>query len=273
MPEGDTIYRAAHTLNLALAGHTVTAFQSVFPALSRIDEDHPLAGRKVERVYAMGKNLVMQFSDDLFLRTHMRMHGSWHIYKPGERWRRAHDEMRIVIETAVWVAVAFVVPVAEFHSAATLEQQDDLRLIGPDFAAETFDFEEAKRRIQARPDEDIADVLLNQRIVAGLGNEYKSEVLFIARVHPFAKVRHIPPVELTKILEVSRKLMLANTAPGARGRVTTFSLDPRHSQYVYERSGKPCRRCGSAIRFARQGPHARVTFWCERCQVTHAPPV
>lgn len=271
MPEGDTIHRAAHTLNLALAGQIVTSFASVFPALLRRDEDHPLVGRVVERVYALGKNLLMQFSGDLFLRTHMRMHGSWHIYKPGERWQRPRDEMRIVIETPAWVAVAFAVPVAEFHSAASLQQQEDVRLIGPDFAAETFDFDEAKRRVQARPTEEIADVLLNQRVVAGLGNEYKSEVLFMAKVHPFALVQAVPELALTKVLETGRKLMLANTAPGARGRVTTFSLDPRQAQYVYERSGKPCRRCGARIHFARQGPNARVTFWCEPCQSTGAP--
>lgn len=271
MPEGDTIHRAAHTLNLALAGQPITAFSSVFAALCRVDEDHPLAGRTVERVYAAGKNLVMQFSGDLFLRTHMRMHGSWHIYKPGERWRRPRDEMRIVIETPAWVAVAFVVPVAEFHSASSLERQEDMRLIGPDFAADDFDLHEAQRRVQARPTEEIADVLLNQRVVAGLGNEYKSEVLFIARVSPFALVAQVPEESLTKILQTGRKLMLANIAPGARGRVTTFSLDPRHSLFVYERSGKPCRRCGTPIRFARQGIHARVTFWCARCQVTGAP--
>ncbi len=117
MPEGDTIYRAARTLNLALAGHTVTGFQSVFPRLSRVDDDTPLRGRTIERVEARGKHLLMWFRGDLVLRTHMRMHGSWHIYRPGERWQRPRHEMRIVIETAGMHAVGFSVPVAEFDTA------------------------------------------------------------------------------------------------------------------------------------------------------------
>src|SRR5688572_23625035 len=185
MPEGDTIYRAARTLHAALAGRVITKFESVFSQLARVDADAPLKGRTIERVVSEGKHLIMDFSGDLHLRTHMRMHGSWHIYRPGERWRMRRSDMRIVLETDEWVAVAFNVPVAEFHNARSLERQEDLRKIGPDFLAEEFDFDEAFRRMRARPDADIADVLLNQRVVAGVGNEYKSEVLFITRINPF----------------------------------------------------------------------------------------
>src|SRR4051812_23941222 len=147
MPEGDTIHRAARTLHAALAGQTVTRFETVFPQLARIDHQQPVAGRVIESVNAAGKNLLMHFSGDLHMRTHMRMNGSWHIYRPGERWRKRFTDMRIVLETAQWVAVAFNVPVAEFHNAHSLERQDDLLHIGPDFLAETFDAEEATRRI------------------------------------------------------------------------------------------------------------------------------
>jgi endonuclease VIII len=266
MPEGDTIYRAAHTLHTALAGRSVTRFATVLPQLARIDEDAPIAGRTVERVSSTGKNLVIEFSGDLFLRTHMRMHGSWHIYKPGERWQRPRDAMRIVIETDAWVAVAFDVPVAELHDARSLERQDDLRNIGPDFLAETFDEAEALRRIRERGDQSIADTLLNQRVVSGVGNEYKSEVLFLARVSPFAAVSALDDETLRRILHLARKLMLANVAKSSPSRVTTFSLDPRQTKYVYGRAGKPCRKCGTAIEMARQGPDARVTFWCPGCQ-------
>src|SRR5216684_4510626 len=116
MPEGDSIYRAAKALHRALAGRKVTSFETVLPKLARIDEDTPLAGRTIERVISAGKNLIIEFSGDLHLHTHMKMSGSWHIYRPGERWQRPHREMRIVIETAELVAVAFMVPVAEFHT-------------------------------------------------------------------------------------------------------------------------------------------------------------
>jgi endonuclease-8 len=262
MPEGDTIHRAAHTLNAALAGRMITRFVTVLPQLARVDEDAPLAGRTIESVEAAGKNLLMHFSGDLHLRTHMRMHGSWHIYRPGERWRARRDDMRIVIETAEWVAVGFHIPVAEFYD----ERQEDLRKIGPDFLGETFDETEAMERMRARGDQEIADVLLNQRVVAGIGNEYKSEVLFMARVNPFARVRDLGDEAILTILRTARKVMLANIRKRSMGRVTTFSLDARQAQYVFGRGGKPCRKCGTAIEYAKQGRDVRGTYWCPRCQ-------
>lgn len=268
MPEGDTIHRAARTLHAALAGRTITRFETVLPGLARIDEQTPLAGRTIERVEAAGKNLLMHFSGDLHLRTHMRMRGSWHLYKPGEKWRIARAEMRLVIETDAWVAVGFNIPVAEFHDATTLARQEDLRLIGPDFIGEEFDFDEALRRIRARPDEEIADVLLNQRVVSGIGNEYKSELLFIARIHPFTLVRDLSDEELRHVLERARKIMIANVAKRSPARITTFSLDPRAQQYVYGRGRKPCRKCGTPIEYAKQGRDARHTYWCPKCQIS-----
>jgi len=267
MPEGDTIHRAARTLHAALAGRTITRFETVFPQLARVDHDAPLAGRVVERVTAAGKNLLMDFSGDLHLRTHMRMNGSWHIYKPGERWRKRFSEMRIVLETDAWVAVAFNVPVAEFHDARSLERQDDLLHIGPDFLGETFDFDEARRRIRERADGEIADVLLNQRVVAGIGNEYKSELLFMSRISPFAKVSELTDEQLDTILKLSRKVMLANVNKRSAARITNFSLDLSQKQYVYSRGGKPCRKCGTKIEYAKQGKDVRGTYWCPKCQV------
>lgn len=262
MPEGDTIHRAARTLHAALAGRTVTKFETVFPQLARVE----VRGRSVESVEAMGKNLLMHFSGDLHLRTHMRMNGSWHIYKPGERWRKRFSEMRILIETDAWVAVAFNVPVAEMHDSRSLERQDDLLHIGPDFLGEEFDFDEARRRIRARGDGEIAVVLLNQRVVSGIGNEYKSELLFLARVNPFARVDQLTDDQLDTILKTARKVMLANIRKRSPARITNFSLNPRTWQYVYGRGGKPCLKCGTPIEYAKQGTDARGTYWCPKCQ-------
>jgi endonuclease VIII len=279
MPEGDTIYRAARTLHAALAGRQVIRFETVYPQLARVDADAPLAGRTIERVVSEGKHLIFDFSGGLHLRTHMRMHGSWHIYRPGERWRKRRSEMRIVLETDAWVAVAFNVPVAEFHDARSLERQEDLRKIGPDFLADEFDFDEALRRMRARPDSDIAGVLLNQRVVAGIGNEYKSEVLFLAKISPFTLVGDLTELQLLETLRISRKLMVANVKMRTAARITTGHSAPNQRTYVYGRAGKPCRKCGTPIEFARQGRDARVTFWCPRCQpssvradVPSAPP-
>ena len=266
MPEGDTIYRAARTLHAALAGQVVTRFETVFPQLARVDHDAPLAGRTVERVVSEGKNLVMDFSGDLHLRTHMRMNGSWHIYRPGERWRKRRSDMRIVLETDAWVAVAFNVPVAEFHDARSLARQEDLLRIGPDFLGEEFNFAEALRRIRERAGSEIADVLLNQRVVSGIGNEYKSELLFISRINPFALVSSLSDDQVMLILKSSRKIMLANVNKRSAARITTFSLDPRAQQYVYGRGGKPCRKCGTPVAYAKQGKDARGTYWCPKCQ-------
>ncbi len=267
MPEGDTIHRAARTLHAALAGRVVTRFETVFPQLARVDHDAPLAGRTVERVSAAGKNLLMHFSGDLHLRTHMRMNGSWHIYKPGERWRMRRSDMRILLETSEWVAVAFNVPVAEFHDSRSLERQEDLLRIGPDFIGEEFDFDEALRRIREKPDEEIANVLLNQRVVSGIGNEYKSELLFMTRISPFAKVASLTEEQLMEVLRISRKVMVANVTKRSGARITTFSLNPSEKQYVYGRGGKPCRRCGTSVQYAKQGKDARGTYWCPKCQL------
>jgi len=267
VPEGDTIHRAARTLHAALAGRVITRFETVFPQLARVDHDAPLAGRTVERVSAAGKNLLMHFSGDLHLRTHMRMNGSWHVYRPGERWRMRRSDMRIVLETSEWVAVAFNVPVAELHDSRSLERQEDLLRIGPDFIGEEFDFDEALRRIRARPDEEIADVLLNQRVVSGIGNEYKSELLFMTRISPFRRVGEVTDEQLMDILRVARKVMVANVNKRSGARITTFSLNPNEKQYVYGRGGQPCRRCGTPVQYAKQGQNARGTYWCSRCQL------
>ncbi|HYC59736.1 MAG TPA: DNA-formamidopyrimidine glycosylase family protein [Thermoanaerobaculia bacterium] len=271
MPEGDTIYRAARTLHAALAGRGVTRFETVFSQLARADHQAPVAGRTVERVTSEGKNLIIHFSGDLHLRTHMRMHGTWHIYRPGERWRMRKSDMRIVIETDAWLAVGFNVPVAEFHDGASLARQDDLRNIGPDFLGDAFDVDEALRRMRERPEEEIADVLLNQRVAAGVGNEYKSEVLFVARISPFARVRDLTDEQLLHILGIARKLMVANVTKRSVSRSATFSLDPNQQQYVYGRGGKPCRRCGTPVSYAKQGKDARGTYWCAKCQLQSAP--
>lgn len=266
MPEGDTIFRAARTMHAALAGRAITAFETAYPQLARVDDQTPLAGRTIDRVFAEGKHLIIEFSGDLYLRTHMRMHGSWHLYRPGEQWRKPRGEMRLVIATDAWVAVGFNVPIAEFHDARSLERQEDLARIGPDFLGDTFDFEEALRRMRARPDREIADVLLNQRVAAGVGNEYKSEVLFLARINPFRRVDELSDEELMTTLKQARRVMIANVAMRTAARVTTGSLDRNKRTFAYGRGGKPCRRCGSRIEYARQGPDARGTYWCPQCQ-------
>jgi endonuclease-8 len=271
MPEGDTIHRAARTLHTALAGQRVERFESVLAHLTRVDTDTPIAGRVIERVEARGKHLLMWLEGGLVLRTHMRMHGSWHIYRPGEKWQRPRHEMRIVLATASYVAVAFAVPVAEFVDAAAIDREGPVAELGPDLLSDTFDAAEAVTRIQARGDVEIADALLDQRAIAGIGNVFKSEILFAARVSPFTPVRALAAGQLARIVVIAERQMRANvgdadTVAAAGGRRTTNRLDPTARLWVYGRGGLPCRRCGTPIQRARQGPDARSTYWCERCQ-------
>ena len=262
MPEGDTIYRAARALDRALAGRVVTGFESVFPRLTRVDLDSPLGGRTVQRVEARGKHLLITFSGDLVLRTHMRMNGSWHIYRSGERWRRPFGEMRIVIRTAEYEAVAFTVPVAEFTSCD--EARREMGALGPDPLGAGFDAPEAARRIRACGDTEIADALLDQRAIAGLGNVFKSEVLFAAGVSPFARAGELSEERLARLVALAAKFMRLSAESGERR--TRGSLDRTKRLAVYGRAGKPCIRCGTPISRTRQGPDARSTYWCERCQ-------
>jgi endonuclease-8 len=271
MPEGDTIFRTAQALNRHLAGRVVTRFESVFPALTRIDHDRPLAGRTVERVISRGKHILMTFSGDLVLHTHMRMHGSWHGYPPGARWRLPARDMRVLVGTAAFIAVGFNVPVAELLTSRELQRHEALRELGPDLLDEPFDLETATRHAHAEGRRAIADVLLNQRVVAGIGNVFKSEILFVAAVHPFTPTSDISGADLKKILTVGRNLLRANTvnrghATPFPGRRTRDSLDPDAALWVYGRGGRPCRKCGTPIESKKTGLDARVTYWCPRCQ-------
>jgi len=274
MPEGDTIFRSARTLHQALAGRVVTSFETVLPVLQRVHDDHPLVGRTVLGVRSVGKHLLVAFSGDLVLRTHMRMSGSWHIYRPGERWRRPRVAMRIVIGTADYVAVAFDVPVAEFLTEHDLEGHAELRALGPDLLGAGFDPSAALARLRRKSEAEIAVALLDQRVMAGIGNVFKSEVLFVCGVDPYRPVAALSDEEALALIGKARELLNANVAdmaatPAAvRGhdRRTTRRLQPGARLWVYGRSGRPCRNCGTAIRYRMQGADARGTYWCPRCQ-------
>src|SRR5450631_4011951 len=192
MPEGDTIFRTARTLQRALAGQTVTRFETVLPKLVRIDYDTPLAGRTVDSVESRGKWLLMHFSGDLILLTHMLMSGSWHIYRPGEKWQRHRTHMRIVVETAGMLAVGFNIPVAEFHSARSLERREGFNRLGPAPLGPGFDPAIAIANLAARGDLEVGRALLDQTVLAGLGNVFKSEVAFGCGINPFRKVATLP---------------------------------------------------------------------------------
>jgi endonuclease-8 len=259
----------------ALMGKPVTGFRSTYPLLTRFDDDEPIAGQLVEMVESRGKWLLIRFSGGGTLATHLLMNGSWHIYRPGERWQRPRADMRIVLENIEYVTVGFRVPVAKMLRAHELERT--LRIPPPmiDVLSDKFDANEVARRVAAHGTEEIADVLLHQEVMAGVGNEFKSEICFVTGVNPFRKVNELRPGEVEALIATSVRLVKANvledsgdtrvTFSGAHRR-TTGRIDPRERVWVYGREDEPCRKCGDLIQRRLQGPDARVTFWCPRCQ-------
>ncbi len=274
MPEGDTIFRSARALQQALAGKDINLFETAYAPLASVNDQSPVAGRTVEQVESRGKWLLIHFSGDLILATHMLMSGSWHIYRVGERWKRARSHMRIVLGTLDLVAVAFDVPIARFYTARTLERFAGVAGLGPDLLGKQFAADEAAARMLERSDEEVGNVLLNQRVMAGIGNVFKSEICFACGVHPFRKVATLSQQELDCLLATARRFLAANVAEGAQdgivtytgGRRTTGSSNPASRLWVYHRGGEDCRRCGTTILTRKQGIGARSTFWCPDCQ-------
>lgn len=279
MPEGDTIFRTARALGRALAGRPVTRFQSTYPLLTRFHDDAPLTGRNVDRVESRGKWLLIHFSGGATLATHMLMSGAWHIYRPGERWQQPHGNMRILLENAEYIAVGFRVPVAQMHTAQSLVR--DHRIPPPvlDVLSAEFDAEATAERVRAYAGEGIGDVLLHQEVIAGVGNVFKSEICFVCGVHPFAQVGALSGQQIAQLIATAQRLVAANVMEDSGERIvtyrglhrrTTHDSNPAESLWVYGRAGEPCRRCGERIERRLQGPEARVTFWCPRCQVPGA---
>ena len=275
MPEGDTIFRSARMLERALAGKIITAFRSAYPLLTRFHDNTPLTGQTLERVESRGKWLLMYFSGGGILVTHMLMTGSWHLYRPGERWQLPSSAMRVVIETADFVAVGFNVPVAEMHTAQSLARDKKIPPPASAVLGDAFDKEAAIERLLACGDLELGDALLRQRVLAGVGNVFKSEICFAAGLNPFRKVATLARAQAAEVVAIARRQLAANVLEDSGNRIvtyrgrrrrTTHASDPGESLWVYGRRGQPCRRCGTLIRWRLQGADTRGTYWCPRCQ-------
>jgi endonuclease-8 len=279
MPEGDNIFRSARALNKALAGATVTGFETAYAPLASVHDNTPVTGRTIEKVESRGKWLLMYFSGDLILVTHMLMSGSWHIYRIGEKWRWTRQHMRVVLRTRDYEAVAFEVPVARFHTARSLERNTAIPKLGPDLLGPKFSEDDAVARIRAHFEDEVGNVLLNQQVMAGLGNVFKSEVCFACKVHPFRTVASLSKMEIECLVDTARRMLAANVLESSGDRVTTYTgarrttgnSNPSARVWVYGRQGQPCRRCGTAILMRRQGSGARSTYWCPECQPSDMP--
>ncbi len=266
MPEGDTVHLAGKRLRAALAGRRLVRGELRHPRLV----EHDLAGLTVTDVASVGKHLFTRFDDGRSLHSHFRMDGSWHLYRPGMAWQRPAHEARAVLETAERVAVGFAL-----HDLELLPTGQEHRLVGhlgPDLLDPAWSPEhaaEALRRLAARGSSEIGLVLLEQRVMAGVGNLYKTEVCFLRGVSPWTLTRDVP--EPAGVIALARKLLLRNADRPEQS--TTGELGRGRQHWVFERGGQRCRRCGSRIRTAEQGDgvYARVAYWCPTCQPGPAP--
>jgi len=272
MPEGDTIFRSARVMRTALAGRPVTDAWTSVAQVSRLGVRR-LVGQTVRDVEPRGKHLLHWFEPSgLALHTHMRMTGSWHLYGVAERWRKPRGFAKVVLTCAETVAVCFSAPVVELLSSAQVDAHPALAGLGPDPLAgdeADVDLAEARRRLDSDPGRAIGEALLDQRVLAGVGNVYKNEVLYLHRVDPWSPVGDVEPAIRDALLASSTRLLRENVAPDRVRRVTTGVSGPAAGGdrlYVYGHSRRPCRRCGTPIRTARQGEQARLTYWCPSCQ-------
>jgi endonuclease VIII len=250
MAEGDTILRAARRLEAAVGGQELSVRargRARAAGLERVD------GRRLERVEAHGKHLLLHFGD-LVLHSHLGMSGSWHTYSRGARWRKPASAAWVTLAGPEVEAVQFGGPTLRLLSATQLRSDPTLSHLGPDILAPGFDPQTVRTRFQSAPESALGEALLDQRLIAGIGNIFKSEACFAARVSPWRKISELTDDEVEQVLEAGRRLMQESVDQG------------RPSRAVYHRTGQPCPACGTPISARGQGDANRRTYWCPRCQ-------
>ena len=267
MPEGDTILRTARALERWLGGREITAARSqrrTVPATR-------LVGHTVEGVEARGKHLLIRFSSGDVLHTHMRMTGSWHVYSTGERWRKPGWQARVVLEAGERVAVCFDAPVVELLAAGEEERHPALAGLGPDVLVDPFDVAEVLRRAGRQPPAvPVGALVLDQRVVSGIGNIYRCESLFLAGLHPATPRAAVDDDALVGLVRTAARLMRDNLAP-AQGFDRRFApAGGPAGPWVYGRAGRPCHRCRTSVVVGPVGDPPRDAWWCPTCQPARA---
>lgn len=261
MPEGDSLYRFAALLRPALAGKPLLAARAHGPGA--IPQVERIVGQLCTGVRAQGKNIIISFENGLALRGHLRMNGTWHVYKPGEPWRLPEREVRIVLETHDAVAVNFSAPVIELLEERALAVYAPIAGLGPDLLDDDFDADEAYRRFRApeRATLTIGDVIMDQKVMAGVGNIWKNETLFRCGINPWRQVGDLDDEAIRGVIQTAQHLLRASV-----GKPNTFNLNRRPTMYAYMRGGQPCRRCYTRLQSGPQGVDIRHTAWCPKCQ-------
>ena len=253
MPEGDVLFRSAGTLQRWLAGREVTEATAAAA---------PMVGHTVEKVEANGKHLLMRFDSGHVLHTHLRMTGSWHVYSAGERWQRPASQAKVSITCGKRVAVCFNAPIVELLAPGAEANHPSLAGLGPDVLARPLDLEEIRRRARRRwPDTALGELLLDQRVVSGIGNIWRCESLFLEGRNPWTPVSTLTDDELDALVSTAARIMQESLGP----------FTGRPPRWVYRRTGRPCRRCGTPIQSRGQGEQSRTAYWCPTCQASAGP--
>jgi endonuclease-8 len=263
MPEGHTIHRAARRLRSVLAGNALERVQVRGAHLLEAHAEQRLAGTVVSDVEARGKHLLVHTGDGWTIHSHLRMDGVWHLYRRGDRWRKARRRAWLVLGAGEWDAVNFDGPILQLLRTDELGQVPSLAQLGPDVLIEPFDDAEYVRRMRSDAARELGDAIMDQRLIAGIGNIYKSESLFLARIDPWRRVQDVTDDELLRIRETATRIMKDGVLDA---RAITFRGPGTPGRWAYGRSGAPCRRCSRPIESAPQGEHQRTTYWCARCQ-------
>lgn len=259
MPEGDTLHAAAARVGPALTGHR----------LVKVDGSHRtvaggrrrLTGATVTEVVAIGKHLLIHTDRGWSVRTHLGMTGWWSIYRPGEPWRSSPGKARVVLSTDTAVAVCFAAPTVEI--GPTDQIMSTVAHLGPDLVTTAGPYPEVVTAALGHPGPTVADVLLDQRVASGVGNVYKSEILFLEHIHPWSPPATVGEDGFERLFRRAHRLLAANVRPGPR---QTTGNRHRDLHWVYGRSDEPCRRCGTPIEEGRHGELQRLTTWCPSCQ-------
>ena len=264
MPEGDTVWLTARRLHQALAGRVLTTADLRVPQLATCD----LRGDTVTEIVPRGKHLLVRLGSGRTLHSHLRMDGSWYVTRAGQPAHRYPAHMiRVLLGNDQWLATGY--RIHDLDLGPTADEPRWVGHLGPDLLGPDWDADEALRRLRAQPDRSIGEALLDQRNLAGIGNLYKNEVLFIERVHPWLPVAQVG--DIARLVASVRRLMLANREHPEQS--TTGLLGRGRDHWVYERAGQPCLRCRTPIRRAEQGEpdRRRSTYWCPLCQPEHQP--
>ncbi len=261
MPEGDALFRFAAKIRPALEGQVIRSARSHGPGpVPRVDR---IVGATCTSVRSQGKNMLISFDNGLALRGHLRMYGTWKVYQPGDSWDRAESQARLVLQTDIAIVVNFSAPVIELIEERALPYHEPIARLGPNLLDDDFDAGEAFRRLRspglART--TIGDAIMDQRVMAGVGNIWKNETLFHCGINPWRRVGELDDDLIRAMIEKARALLRASV-----GKPNSLNLRRRPTMYVYMRGGQPCRRCHTLLRTAPQGIDIRHTAWCPSCQ-------